>query len=235
MSIPSIREPSGDSDIPEGEETDGRSLASTTFSQRSPSHRKYLSNIYRLTSRRSSGYMPGSYPRDSMSMSSEDSSPVTTPSDNGKRKGFGIAWPSASPKKGGPNVGRSSSFADKIFSRNRTKSNVSSGASERTSLYGSSQPSLTLTFPSELSPESHSEGLEIGGASPTSWISPCDSNPEFSPASSLLDKDIFDAFPSVPQTLPPGFYLDAENASVGRASTLPVNGRKQVDQRLSMA
>lgn len=125
MSIPSIREPLVDSDIPEGDETDGRSLASTTFSQRSPSHRKYLSNIYRLTSRRSSSYMPGTYPRDSMSMSSEDSSPVTTPSDNGKRKGFGIAWPSASPKKGSPNVSRSTSFADKIFNRNRTKSNVS--------------------------------------------------------------------------------------------------------------
>lgn len=125
VSIPSIREPLIDGEIPEGDETDGRSLASTTFSQRSPSHRKYLSNIYRLTGRRSSGYIPGAYPRDSMSMSSEDSSPVTTPSDNGKRKGFGIPWPSASPKKGGPNVSRSSSFADKIFNRNRTKSNVS--------------------------------------------------------------------------------------------------------------
>jgi hypothetical protein len=124
VSIPSIREPFFDGEIPEEDEFDGRSLASTTFSQRSPSHRKYLSNIYRLT-RRSSGYMPGGYPRDSMSMSSEDSSPVTTPSDNGKRKGFGIAWPSASPKKGGPNVSRSSSFADKIFNRNRTKSNAS--------------------------------------------------------------------------------------------------------------
>lgn len=126
VSIPSIREPLTDGEIPEEEETDGRSLASTTFSQRSPSHRKYLANIYRLTSRRSSSYMPGSYPRDSMSMSSEDSSPVTTPSDTGKHKGFGIAWPTASPKKGGPNVSRSSSFADKIFNRNRTRSNVSS-------------------------------------------------------------------------------------------------------------
>lgn len=124
-SIPSIREPLIDGEIPEGDETDGRSLASTTFSQRSPSHRKYLSNIYRLTGRRSSSYVPGAYPRDSMSMSSEDSFPVTTPSDNGKRKGFGIPWPSASPKKNGSTVGRSTSFADKIFNRNRTKSNVS--------------------------------------------------------------------------------------------------------------
>ncbi|KAI9574207.1 hypothetical protein HD554DRAFT_9538 [Boletus coccyginus] len=233
VSIPSIREPFFDGEIPEEDETDGRSLASTTFSHRSPSHRKYLPNIYRLTSRRSSSYMPGSYPRDSMSLSSEDSSPVTTPSDNGKRKGFGIAWPSASPKKGTPNVSRSSSFADKIFNRSRTKSNVSTAdqVSERDSLYESSQPSLSLSFPSELSAERHPDSVDIG-ARPTSWISPVspgDSNSEFSPASSLLDKDIFDAFPSVPQTLPPGFRLDA---SMGRASTLPVNGRKQVNQRL---
>ena len=251
MSIPSIREPLIDGEIPEGEETDGRSLASTTFSQRSP-HRKYLSNIYRLTSRRSSGYMPGTYPRDSMSMSSEDSSPVTTPSDNGKRKGFGIAWPSGSPKKGGPNASRSSSFADKIFNRNRTKSNVSTAdqgtsrdaqtrvfgdliyaVSERNSIYESSQPSLTISFPPDLSPGEHPVGVDMD-ARHTSWISPTDSNPEYSPASSLLDKDIFDAFPSVPQTLPPGFHLDAENAGMGRASTLPVSGRKQVNQRLSM-
>lgn len=252
MSIPSIREPLIDGEIPEGEETDGRSLASTTFSQRSPSHRKYLANIYRLTGRRSSSYMPGAYPRDSMSMSSEDSSPVTTPSDTGKRKGFGIAWPSASPKKGGSNVGRSSSFADKIFNRNRTKSDVSTAdqgtshdtlyacfgdliyaVSERNSLYESSQPSLTISFPSELLPERHPDGVDMG-ARPTSWISPGDSNSEFSPASSLLDRDIFDAFPSVPQTLPPGFHLDVENADMGRASTLSVKGRDQVNQRLTM-
>ena len=107
--------------------------------------------------------------------------------------------------------------------------------SERNSLYESSQPSLTLSFPSDLSPEAHPDAVEINGARPTSWISP-DSNSEFSPASSLLDKDLFDAFPSVPQTLPPGFHLDADNASVGgRSSTLAVNGRKQVNQRLSMA
>ncbi|KAF8550460.1 hypothetical protein OG21DRAFT_412276 [Imleria badia] len=240
VSIPSIRESLIDGEIPEEDETDGRSLASTTFSQRSPSHRKYLSNIYRLTSRRSSSYMPGSYPRDSMSMSSEDSSPVTTPSDNGKRKGFGIAWPSSSPtgKKGSPVVSRSSSFADKIFNRNRTKSNVSTADQvlERNSLYESSQPNLTLSFPSELSPEAHPDGVDIDGVRPTSWISPGDSTSEFSPASSFLDKDLFDAFPSVPQTLPPGYHLDVDNASVGgRASTLPVNGRKQVNQRLSMA
>jgi hypothetical protein len=125
VSIPSIREPEFDGEIPEEDETDGRSLASTTFSQRSPSHRKYLSSIRRLTGRRSSSYMPGAYPRDSMSMSSEDSSPVATPPDSGNGRAFGIAWPSGSPKRSGSGASRASSFADKIFHRNRTRSNVS--------------------------------------------------------------------------------------------------------------
>ena len=108
------------------------------------------------------------------------------------------------------------------------------GTSERSSLYGSSQhslaiqPSLTLSFPSELSPDVHHDGVDIARQT---WISP--SNPEFSPASSILDKDIFDAFPSVPQTLPPGFHVDAEDPDKRRALTLP-HARKQAHPRLSM-
>ncbi|KAI6005443.1 hypothetical protein EDD15DRAFT_637296 [Pisolithus albus] len=104
LSIPAIREPTLESEIPEipeeDETSDGKSLASTTFSQRSPSHRKYLSSFRRLTNRRSATNMPGAYPRDSISLSSEDSAPVATPPDtgNGRNGGFGIAWPSVSPK-----------------------------------------------------------------------------------------------------------------------------------------
>jgi hypothetical protein len=125
VSIPSIREPNIGGDIPEEDEVDGRSLASTSASQRSPSHRKYLSSIRRLTGRRSSNYMPGAYPRDSISTCSEDSAAIATPSEygDGSVEGFGIAWPSVSPKKGG--TSRSSSFADKLFKRSRTKSNIS--------------------------------------------------------------------------------------------------------------
>jgi len=123
VSIPSIREPNMGGDIPEEDEIDGRSLASTSASQRSPSHKKYLSSIRRLTGRRSSNYMPGAYPRDSISTCSEDSAAISTPSEYGDGSSFGIAWPSVSPKKG--ITGRSSSFADKLFNRNRTKSNVS--------------------------------------------------------------------------------------------------------------
>ncbi|KIJ09082.1 hypothetical protein PAXINDRAFT_87980 [Paxillus involutus ATCC 200175] len=234
VSIPSIREPEFDGEIPEEDETDGRSLASTTFSQRSPSHRKYLSSIRRLTGRRSSSYMPGAYPRDSMSMSSEDSSPVATPPDSGNGRAFGIAWPSGSPKRSGSGASRASSFADKIFHRNRTRSNVSTADPDRSSLYESSQPNLTLPFSPDVSPEKHRDGTDVG-ARPSSWISPRDSSSDFSPASSFLDKDIFDAFPSVPQTLPPGpLYLDPGSAGGGRAATLPVKGRKHSNQRLSM-
>lgn len=125
VSIPSIREPSIGGHIIEEDEVDRRSLASTSASQRSPTHRKYLSSIRRLTGRRSSNYMPGAYPRDSISTCSEDSAAITTPSDHGdgESESFGIAWPSASPKKG--SMGRSTSFADKLFNRNRTKSHVS--------------------------------------------------------------------------------------------------------------
>ena len=130
LSIPAIREPMLESEIPEipeeDETSDGRSLASTTFSQRSPSHRKYLSGLRRLTGRRSSANMPGAYPRDSISLSSEDSAMVATPPDSlsGRSGGFGIAWPSVSPKKQG-SMGRASSFTDKLFNRSRTRSNVS--------------------------------------------------------------------------------------------------------------
>ena len=125
VSIPSIREPSIGGHIIEEDEVDRRSLASTSASQRSHTHRKYLSSIRRLTGRRSSNYMPGAYPRDSISTCSEDSAAITTPSDHGdgSSESFGIAWPSASPKKG--SMGRSTSFADKLFNRNRTKSHVS--------------------------------------------------------------------------------------------------------------
>ncbi|KAF9242102.1 hypothetical protein BU15DRAFT_44201, partial [Melanogaster broomeanus] len=229
VSIPSIREPEVDGGIPEDDDTDGRSLASTTFSHQSPSQRNYLSSIRRLTSRRSFSYVPGGYPRDScsMSVSSEDSSPVGTPSDSGNKKAFGIAWPSVSPKR---SVARASSFADKLLNRSRTRSNVSTTDPDRGSLYESSHPNLTLSFSSD-APEKHRDSADVS-AQATSWMSP-NSSTEFSPAPSVLDKDIFDAFPSVPETIPPGpFYLDPGNAGGGRAST--VKGRKHTNQRLSM-
>ncbi|KAG2749816.1 hypothetical protein P692DRAFT_20731426 [Suillus brevipes Sb2] len=59
-----------------------------------------------------------------------------------------------------------------------------------------------------------------------------------SPAPSILEKEIFDEFPSVPQTLPPGpLHLspDLSGAAVRRLSTLPVKARKHSQQqRLSM-
>lgn len=233
LSIPAIREPTLESEIPEipeeDETSDGRSLASTTFSQRSPSHRKYLSSFRRLTNRRSATNMPGAYPRDSISLSSEDSAPVATPPDtaSGRNGSFGIAWPSVSPKKG---VGRASSFTDKLFNRSRTRSNVSNASAaetDRSSLYETPQRSLNIPSP-ELSPPGH-RSVQDAGLRSTTWASR-DSCSELSPTStsSFFDKDIFDAFPSVPQTLPPAPrpFFDAGDVGVGRASTLPVKGRK---------
>lgn len=236
ISIPSIREPTIDGDIPEEDEGDGRSLASTSASQRSPSHKRYLSSIRRLTGRRSSNYMPGAYPRDSISTCSEDSAQITTPSDHGDGSGFGVAWPSVSPKKGG--MGRSSSFADKLFNRNRTKSNVSTVETDQGSIYNSSKRSFALSPPPTPSPTKSSQGRhasELPGSRPSPWMVPRDSTS--SPAPSILEKEIFDAFPSVPQTLPPGpLHLspDLSGAAVRRLSTLPVKARKHPQQRLSM-
>lgn len=235
ISIPSIREPN--MDIPEEDEGDGRSLASTSASHRSSSHKRYLSSIRRLTSRRSSNYMPGAYPRDSISTCSEDSAPVATPSDHGDGSGFGIAWPSVSPKKGG--MGKSSSFADKLFNRNRTKSNVSTVETDQGSIYNSSKRSFTLSQPPTPPPNKSSPGRhasELPGSRPSHWMVSRDSSS--SPAPSILEKEIFDEFPSVPQTLPPGpLHLspDLSGAAVRRLSTLPVKARKHSQQqRLSM-
>ncbi|KAJ8589688.1 hypothetical protein M405DRAFT_738182 [Rhizopogon salebrosus TDB-379] len=238
VSIPSIREPNISGNIPEEDEVDGRSLASTSASQRSPSHKKYLSSIRRLTSRRSSNYMPGAYPRDSISTCSEDSAAIATPSDHGdgSGEGFGIAWPSVSPKKG--SMGRSSSFADKLFNRNRTKSNVSTVETDQGSIYNSSGRSFTLSQPP--SPAKNSQGRhasDVQSSRSSPWTISRDSSSS-SPSPSILDKEIFDAFPSVPQTLPPGpvhLSPDFSEVSVRRLSAIPVKGRKhQQQQRLSM-
>lgn len=223
-------------DIPEEDEGDGRSLASTSASHRSSSHKRYLSSIRRLTGRRSSNYMPGAYPRDSISTCSEDSAPVATPSDHGDGSGFGITWPSVSPKKGG--MGKSSSFADKLFNRNRTKSNVSTVETDQGSIYNSSKRSFTLSQPPTPPPTKSSPGRhasELPGSRPSHWMVSRDSSS--SPAPSILEKEIFDEFPSVPQTLPPGpLHLspDLSGAAVHRLSTLPVKTRKHSQQRLSM-
>lgn len=233
ISIPAIREPVLDPEIPEipeeDEASDGKSLASTTFSQRSPSHRKYLSSFRRLTNRRSSANMPGAYPRDSISLSSEDSASVATPPDtgSGRNGSFGIAWPSVSPKRG---AGRASSFTEKLFNRSRTRSNVSNlsaAETDRSSLYETPQRSLNIPSP-EVSPPGRRSGQDAGPRSAT-WASR-DSCSELSPTSpsSFFDKDIFDAFPSVPQTLPsaPHPLFEVGDVEVGRASTLPVKSRK---------
>jgi len=246
LSIPSIREPTIEEDIPE--EGEAGSASPSQHSPKSPLP-KYLSGFRRLTgssgSRRSSSYMPGAYPRDSISVSSDDSSPVATPPDSAfdvsvgghsrrdSSSGFGIAWPSVSPKKSGSGVSRSSSFADKLFNRSRTKSNVSA-TSDKDSR---SMRSYRLSNSSK----SSQNQLDARNPRPASWVPSRDSSSEFSISGSVFDNDIFDAFPSVPQTLPPApttsnSYLSPQDyPAVGRSSTLPANMRKCASQRLSVA
>ncbi|TFK36379.1 hypothetical protein BDQ12DRAFT_686806 [Crucibulum laeve] len=72
----------------------------------------------------------------SSEISSEDSAPAATPPDHSleftgtgefgqHHNGHGMSWPSLSPKKSGAGVGRAASFAEKMWSRARTKSSTS--------------------------------------------------------------------------------------------------------------
>lgn len=95
---------------------------------------KYLSGLRRLasSSSRSSKDVSGTYPRYSIStsseLSSEDSVPIITPPDDSVNfssgQSAGIAFPSVSPRKSG-SLSRASTFAEKLWHRGRTKSTVS--------------------------------------------------------------------------------------------------------------
>ncbi|EGN95680.1 hypothetical protein SERLA73DRAFT_186850 [Serpula lacrymans var. lacrymans S7.3] len=243
VSVPSIKEPVLHDDIPE--EDEGPFSVPPTPPPKSPIP-KYLSGIRRFasssSSRRSSSHMPGAYPRDSISVSSEDS--VATPPDNGfDLNGNGIAWPSVSPKKSSDPVSRSSSFADRFFNRSRTKSNMSHTDGDDISMSRSSTSSRfhTVSGTPDSSPSKRSTTRNLASASltrPTSTISLASTTSNLG----LFDKDIFDAFPSVPETIPPGpvapqslLSPDDCPTTVGRSSTMPVKSRKHSAQRFSMA
>ncbi|KAF8630772.1 hypothetical protein AX15_002741 [Amanita polypyramis BW_CC] len=150
----------------EAERSAGLSIPDPTFLQMDPAAKvedtsggsksprpRLLSGIKKLTSSGSTKalHAPGSYPRHSVStsseLSSEDSMPVVTPdqsadflhsdsregtlSDSGQSYGSGVPWPSLSPKRGG--IARAASFAEKIWNRARTKSGGStlSGSDSR--------------------------------------------------------------------------------------------------------
>lgn len=102
--------------------------------------------------------------RHSMSMSSEissdDSAPAVTPPDHGMEfsslmtpgsefgqmgngTGNGMSWPSLSPKKSTGSISRAASFAEKIWSRARTKSGGSTFSTK----------SSMMSFAAELTPE----------------------------------------------------------------------------------
>ena len=104
---------------------------------------------------------------------------------------------------------------------------------DRSSVYETPQHSLNIPSPG-VSPIGRRSG-QCASPRSTSWI-PHDSYSDLSPTSSFIDKDIFDAFPSVPETVPQGPYshLDVEDAAIARASALPMKVRKHPNQRVSM-
>lgn len=150
--------------------------------------------------------------------------------------GIGIGWPSMSPKKS-PSLyrasSRASSFAEKIFSRNRTKSTASSVYTRAESL-SDYTPSLTpiIVPPMPPLPSDNMAPLSAGVAnapstSPSgrlSWLSHS-STSTTSPSSPLiLNKDVCDAFPSVPQQRPSGSSLHPQalpEAFIGASSSQP--------------
>lgn len=199
--------------------------------------------------------MPGAYPRHSMSseISSEDSAPVTTPpsptfdlvmppksSHDGmsvKSAKSGRSFRSAlsgksgkseapsmreslklSPRRG---VARATSFAERLLNRaSRTKSIIEDSPTEPI-------PEL-----SRLEPIPQIEPMHPLPETPTSFIS--SSSADTSPNNTIsFDRDIFDAFPSVPEGLPqrPASFLfpipgDQDSPSaLARSSTMPARHR----------
>ncbi|KAJ4498552.1 hypothetical protein C8R41DRAFT_818393 [Lentinula lateritia] len=137
---------------------------------------------------------------------------------SGHRPGsvINVPWPSVSPKKNQGSVSRATSFAGKMF-RGRKKS----GASTMSSLDSDPSQNMIPELPSVLPPspslhdlimpETSFDSLHPPSTPPqnggrpslstrTSWISTASN--DSSMRSPLLDKDFFDSFPSVPQTIP---------------------------------
>jgi hypothetical protein len=112
--------------------------AGSQTSPKSPLH--YLANLRRFASASCTSGVSNAHPRDSGStsseMSSDDSVPLATPTDTGldagpissaksNHQGSSIQWPSLSPKKSGGSVGKAAAFAEKMWHRGRSKSNMS--------------------------------------------------------------------------------------------------------------
>ncbi|KAG6839849.1 hypothetical protein C0991_011085 [Blastosporella zonata] len=111
--------------------------ADTASIQTSPKSPRYFASLRRFASASKTSLVSASHPRDSVSasseMSSEDSLGIPTPPGNvGESEGgsgFGIGWPSLSPKK---SPGRAASFTDKIWNRSRKTSKSSASSAYET-------------------------------------------------------------------------------------------------------
>jgi len=156
---------------------------------------------------------------------------VTTPQSQRPGSVINVPWPSLSPKKNQGSLSRATSFAEKMF-RGRKKSSASIMSSmdvaERMSgvePFPNLIPELPNVLPPSPSlhelvmlevPDTSFDSLHPPPSTPpphnrdatgppipstrSSWISTTSS--DSATRSPLFDKDVFDAFPSVPQTVP---------------------------------
>ncbi|TFK46645.1 hypothetical protein OE88DRAFT_877845 [Heliocybe sulcata] len=158
--------------------------------------------------------------RHSMSLSSEDSDPVVTP-----------PLEELSPPKGSvkSTMSRATSFVERIRSRKRTKSTVSTA-------------STTVVDPTDEEMPEASPPTDTGSARPVSWANT--SSTTSSPMTDIFDPAFFDEFPAVPQDLPappssessflkpplppmpPQHQKSSSTSFLSRATTLPSRGNR---------
>ncbi|KZT23967.1 hypothetical protein NEOLEDRAFT_1135796 [Neolentinus lepideus HHB14362 ss-1] len=136
--------------------------------------------------------------RHSMSTSSEDSDPVATPPSEESSPQKSGTW--GSPKS---TVSRATSFAERIWSRKRTKSTISTTVVDPVDEMPEG-PSVYIRSAS-YNPQNHgaspaSPPSDDGSARPVSWANT--SSTTSSPMNSSFEQSLFDAFPAVPQTVP---------------------------------
>ncbi|KAI0934475.1 hypothetical protein AcV5_006305 [Taiwanofungus camphoratus] len=213
---------------------------------------RYFSTL--LSRRTSNGAvpMPGAYPRNSVcsEMSEDDSVLVSTPptpphdsfgSDCSSVRSSSRSW--KMPKK---SLLRATSFADRLWHNKRDSHHphvaiatpddevhLSSGrGSTRTSSFN--PPNFGVT-PSAL-PQNRPSATER----PTSWVSV--SSVGSGPNGELLGSALFDAFPPVPDSVPPlpSVYLSSagnpdSQSNINRSSSLPVRPKNHQKRRSAMA
>ncbi|KAH9952028.1 hypothetical protein B0H21DRAFT_10340 [Amylocystis lapponica] len=182
--------------------------------------------------------MPGAYPRNSMGseFSVESSVLVSTPSSHHEAFGSDTSSVRSSsrswkmPKKG---LARATSFADKfLHKKDHRQQPAIADATDDTYLSASGLRPRTPspTPPVLLSPPAQHSHSPAGRKRPTSWLSTTSS---LGPNGEVLDTELFDSFPSVPDRLPPPPPSSSGQSSysaVNRSTTLPARSKNHPRQ-----